>query len=83
MDRSESYTDPRKVDRWLGNVTYETLAEKLGSYAVQPTGITQMAAAAKRGQAGLSVGNSRKGTREDVGDGGEEHPLSEKSLKAR
>ena len=81
-DESESYSDPRKMDRWLGNVNYETLAEKLGAYAVQPTGITQMAAAAKRGQAGLSVGSLRKGTR-GVEEAGEEHPLSEKSLKER
>ena len=55
----------------------ESLAEKLGAYAGQPTGIQQMAAAAKKGQTGLGIVNGGKG-KED-----EDHPLSDKCLKAR
>jgi len=44
---------------------------------VLQTGASKMAAAAKRGQAGLDSG-PRRSTSEE-----EEHPLSEKSLKAR
>ncbi|ORX40553.1 kinase-like domain-containing protein [Kockovaella imperatae] len=58
------------------NAFGESLAERLGQYA-QPTGITQMAEAARRGQAGLGISVPAKRSTE------EEHPLSDKALKAR